>query len=89
MMTFDADDLTNALDICRNIHVTATALRKPSDGLFSRVGGLVRPGAGVQRIKTMSLIERHAELVYAESSLMKAMLAIIAGGDWMGLIREA
>ncbi len=88
-MTFDADDLTNALDICRNIHVTATALRKPSESIMSRVGGLVKSGSAVQRVKAMTLIERHAELVYAESSLMKAMLAIIAGGDWMGLIREA
>lgn len=88
-MTFDADDLQNALEICRNIHITATALRKQGDGIMSRVGGLVRPGAGVQRVKQMTLIERHAELVYAESSLMKAMLAIVAGGDWMGLIKEA
>lgn len=89
MMTFDANDLANALEICRNIHVTATALRKPGDGLMSRVGGLVSRGAGVARVKQMSLIEKHAELVYAESSLMKAMLGIIAGGDWMGLIKEA
>ena len=72
-MTFDANDLANALEICRNIHV----------------GGLVSRGAGVARVKQMSLIEKHAELVYAESSLMKAMLGIIAGGDWMGLIKEA
>ena len=88
-MTFDANDLANALEICRNIHITATALRKPGEGLMSRVGGLVRAGPGGQRVKQMTLIEKHAELVYAESSLMKAMLGIIAGGDWMGLIREA
>jgi hypothetical protein len=34
-------------------------------------------------------LERHAELVYAETSLMKALLAIIAGGDWLGLVKEA
>jgi hypothetical protein len=37
----------------------------------------------------MTPLERHAELVFAETALMKAMLAIIAGGDWLGLVREA
>ena len=89
MMTFDSNDLANALEICRSTSTTATALRKPSDSIVSRLGGLVRSGAGVQRVKQMTALERHAELVYAETSLMKAMLAIIAGGDWLGLIREA
>lgn len=88
-MTFDSADLTNALDICKATSVTASALRKPSDSLVSRLGGLVRSGAGVQRVKQMTPLERHAELVYAETALMKAMLAIIAGGDWLGLVREA
>jgi hypothetical protein len=37
----------------------------------------------------MTPLERHAELVFAETSLMKAQLAIISGGDWLGLVREA
>lgn len=53
------------------------------------MGGLVRPGAGLARVRTMTPLERHAELVYAETSLMKAILAIVSGGDWMGMIREA
>jgi hypothetical protein len=89
MMTFDANDLSTALEISKNVQVMATALRKPSDGLMSRFGSLVKSGAGVQRLKGMSVMERHAELVYAESSLFKALLAIIAGGDWFGMIREA
>jgi hypothetical protein len=89
MMTFDSIDLHNALEICKGTAVTASALRKPSDGLVTRLGGLVKSGAGVARVKAMTPLERHAELVYAETSLMKAMLAIIAGGDWLGLVREA
>jgi len=49
----------------------------------------VKAGAGVARVKQMTNLERHAELVYAETSLMKALLAIIAGGDWLGLVKEA
>lgn len=88
-MTFDSEDLANALEICKATSVTSAALRKAGDGMLSRIGGIVRPGAGVQRIKSMTVLERHAELVYAEVSLMKALLAIISGGDWMGLVREA
>ncbi len=88
-MTFDSEDLANALEICKATSITASALRKASDGMISRIGGLVRAGAGVQRVKAMTVLERHAELVYAEMSLMKAMLAIVSGGDWLGLVREA
>ncbi|WRT67062.1 uncharacterized protein IL334_004028 [Kwoniella shivajii] len=86
MMTFDSVDLTNALEICKATAVTATALRKPTDSLVSR---FVKAGAGVARVKAMSPLERHTELVYAETSLLKALLAIVSGGDWLGLIREA
>ena len=89
MMTFDSNDLANALEICKATAQTATALRKPQESFVSRLGGLVRTGAGVQRVKAMTDMERHAELVYAETSLMKAILAIVAGGDWIGLVREA
>jgi hypothetical protein len=88
-MTFDAGDLAAALDISRATSITAAALRRPTESLASRIGGMVRPGASLQRVKAMSVLERHAELCYAEGSLMKALLAIVAGGDWLGLIREA
>ncbi|KIR26872.1 hypothetical protein I309_04250 [Cryptococcus deuterogattii LA55] len=85
MMTFDSVDLHNALDICKSTAVTASSLRRPSDNVFSRLGGMVKSHGGLARVKAMTPLERHAELVYAEQSLMKAMLAIISGGDWIGL----
>ena len=33
-------------------------------------------------------VERHAELVYAESSLSKALLGIAHSGDWLAFIKE-
>ncbi|ORX39801.1 hypothetical protein BD324DRAFT_615036 [Kockovaella imperatae] len=89
MMTFDSNDLANALELCKTTSTVASTLRRPSDSLVSRIGGLVRSGAGLQRIKEMTPLQLHAELVYAETSLLKAMLAIVAGGDWLGLVREA
>ncbi|WVQ98662.1 hypothetical protein IAU59_005793 [Kwoniella sp. CBS 9459] len=86
MMTFDSIDLANALEITKATAVTASALRRPTDSIVSR---FVRSGAAVARIKSMTPLERHAELVFAETSLMKAVLAIVSGGDWLGLVREA
>ncbi|TYJ51190.1 hypothetical protein B9479_008257, partial [Cryptococcus floricola] len=89
MMTFDSVDLHNALEICKSTSITASTLRRANDSVMHRLGGLVRSGGGLARIKAMTPLERHAELVYAEQSLLKAMLAIVAGGDWIGLVREA
>ncbi|BEI96809.1 hypothetical protein CcaverHIS631_0203980 [Cutaneotrichosporon cavernicola] len=85
LMTFGSDDLISALEIAKATTLTATALRRPTEGVFSKL----RPGASLQRIRHMSPLERHAELVYAETLLVKAIIAIVGGGDWMGLIREA
>ncbi|GMK59553.1 hypothetical protein CspeluHIS016_0801590 [Cutaneotrichosporon spelunceum] len=85
LMTFGSDDLHSALEIAKATTSTATVLRRPTESMFSKL----RPGASLQRVRHMSALERHAELVYAETLLVKAIIAIVGGGDWMGLIREA
>lgn len=89
MMTFDSSDLLSALDIAKSTSSIASSLRHPTESVFSKLGGLVRTNHAVARVKAMTVLELHAELCYAECILMKAVLAIVAGGDWMGLIREA
>ena len=37
----------------------------------------------------MTEVERHAELVYAESMFEKAILGIVYSGDWLAFIKEA
>ncbi len=37
----------------------------------------------------MNPVERHAELVYAESLFEKALLGIVYSGDWLAFIKEA
>lgn len=88
-MTFDSVDLNAALDITKATAHTATMLRRPTGGVFSKIGGLVSHGQALARVRQMTPLERHAELTYAETILVKAQLAIVAGGDWVGLIREA
>jgi hypothetical protein len=89
MMTFDATDLNTALDIARKTSALAHSLRKQQGSLLGKMAGVVRGGGGAAAIASMTLLEKHAELVYAESLLIKAVLGIVAGGDWVGLVREA
>jgi hypothetical protein len=89
MMTFDEDDLQAALEIAKITSNLAHSLRKSAGGVTSRLAGLVRSGAQTAHIKSMNKVQKHAELVYAETLLIKAVLGIVAGGDWVGLIKEA
>ncbi|KAF8823477.1 hypothetical protein HHX47_DHR10000365 [Lentinula edodes] len=43
---------------------------------------------GVGFIRSMTDVERHAELVYAESLFEKALLGIVYSGDWLAFIKE-
>jgi hypothetical protein len=89
MMTFDADDLKAALEISKTTSTLSNSLRKPAGSLTGRLAGFVRDRSGINHIKSMTIVEKHAELVYAETLLIKAVLGIVAGGDWVGLIKEA
>lgn len=85
LMTFDSEDINAALEQTKGVAHTASTLRRPTESVLSKL----RPGASVQRVKHMTVLELHAELVYAETILLKAILGIVGGGDWLGLIREA
>ena len=89
MMTFDKDDLKEALEIAKTTSALANTLRKPSGSVAGRLAGFVRDRSGVAHVKAMNIVQKHAELVYAETLLIKAVLGIVAGGDWVGLIKEA
>lgn len=45
--------------------------------------------SSVGLIKSMTDVERHAELMYAETLYEKAMLGIVYSGDWLAFIKEA
>ena len=89
MMTFDADDLKAALEIAKTTSALSNSLRKPAGSMAGRLAGFVRDRSGINHVKSMTIVEKHAELVYAETLLIKAVLGIVAGGDWVGLIKEA
>lgn len=89
MMTFDLEDLKAALEISRITSALAHSMRKSAGGVTSRLAGMVRSGTQTAHIKSMNKVQKHAELIYAETLLIKAVLGIVAGGDWVGLVKEA
>lgn len=88
-MTFEHEDLGTALEYCKDTLHIASLLRKQASTISS-IGSFVRgTGPSVSRIAGMSFVQRHAELVYAECTLLKAILAIAHSGDVFGLLSEA
>ncbi|KZT05152.1 uncharacterized protein LAESUDRAFT_781726 [Laetiporus sulphureus 93-53] len=92
VMSFEDEDLVAALSHVKHGNSVASHHRKRAAPLPARLVGLVVPSlntSGVGWIKSMTPIERHAELVYAESLFEKAILGIAYSGDWLAFIKEA
>ena len=73
-------------------NTVASQHRKKTAYLPTRLVGRVFKGlntSGVGWYKSMTPMERHAELVYAESLFEKALLGIVYSGDWLAFVKEA
>ena len=82
MMTFEPADLKHAIRVTTYVTELAVSHRRHSTSLTSRLSGFVKGGGGgLAFIKGMTPVQRHAELVYAETLMMKSVLGIVAGGD--------
>lgn len=88
-MTFESEDLAVAISYCKDSMHIAHLLRKQSNTV-ANLGRFVR-GCGHEPsvIAGMTLVQRHAELAYAESLLLKAVLSIVYSGDFFGFVAEA
>ncbi|GAA5888776.1 hypothetical protein JCM6882_002847 [Rhodosporidiobolus microsporus] len=89
LATFEPEDLEAAIQCCREATHIAQLLRKKDHGLFERVGSIAKGSTSVHSIKSMTLVQRHAELVYAECTLLKAVLGIIYSGEFLAFLKEA
>ncbi|KAI0632607.1 hypothetical protein C8Q77DRAFT_1118462 [Trametes polyzona] len=92
LMSFEDEDLVDAIAHVRHGNTIAGQHRKRAASLPTRLAGLVVGSlntSGVGFIKSMTPVERHAELVYAESLFEKALLGIVYSGDWLAFIKEA
>ncbi|KAN0080427.1 Protein of unknown function (DUF3808) domain containing protein [Tylopilus felleus] len=91
LMSFEDKDLLSAINHTRHGNSIASAHRKPAPSLVGRIAGYIVPGmsnSGTEWIAQMTPVERHAELVYAESLYEKSLLGIVYSGDWLAFIKE-
>ncbi|KAK7453411.1 hypothetical protein VKT23_011676 [Stygiomarasmius scandens] len=92
LMSYEDEDLLAAIEHTKHGNSIATKHRKKAASITSRLAGYVVSSlntSGVGFIKSMTDVERHAELVYAESLFEKALLGILYSGDWLAFIKEA
>lgn len=85
LMTFEPDDMQVATKCCKHTMSIARVLRRPK----SKLSKLVPGKASSVPLARMTLVEQHAEVVYAEALLCKTIVGIVYAGDTIGLIREA
>ncbi|KAF8956825.1 hypothetical protein BDZ97DRAFT_1925090 [Flammula alnicola] len=94
LMSYEDDDLLAGIAHTKQGNLIANAHRKKAAFFGSRLAGYVvsavhSGGNNTAFIKSMTDVERHAELVYAESLFEKALLGIMYSGDWLAFIKEA
>lgn len=88
MMTFEHQDLGTAISHCRDALHIAHLLRKKQSALSS-FGRFVRgAGPSVAWLSSMTPVEKHAELISSECTLLKAVLGIAHSGDILGSLSE-
>ncbi|KAK4050437.1 hypothetical protein OIV83_003507 [Microbotryomycetes sp. JL201] len=89
LATFEPEDLEAAIQCCRDSILIANLLRKKDHGLLENVGRLAKGSTSVNSIRSMTRVQRHAELVFSECTLLKAVLGIIYSGDFVAFLKEA
>ncbi|KAF5358693.1 hypothetical protein D9758_007656 [Tetrapyrgos nigripes] len=87
LMSYEDEDLLAGIEHTKHGSAIATKHRKKAGSIASRLVSSF--GGSIDAIKNMTAVERHAELVYAESLLAKALLGILYSGDWLAFIKEA
>ncbi|KAI8099159.1 uncharacterized protein BX664DRAFT_289117 [Halteromyces radiatus] len=85
-MTFQKEDIEAGLEAMKQAYQMADKFRK-RDSSWKNLSAWVK-SYSVQDIKDMTPLQRHAELVYAETYLLKAMLQIIYDESFVGFLRE-
>lgn len=89
VMTYEHQDLGTAISHCKDALHIANLLRKKTSR-FTSISRFVRgAGPSVAGLASMTQLQKHAELISAECSLLKAVLGIAYSGDLLGSLSEA
>lgn len=70
-------------------HGNNVAAQHRKKGSFTTKLAALVTSPSVSFVKSMTDVERHAELTYAETLFEKALLGIVYSGDWLQFIKEA
>lgn len=73
LMTFEPEDLEAAVQCCKDSLIITGLLRKKDHSIGDRIGSMAKGTTSVGGIRSMTVVQRHAELVYAECLLLKAV----------------
>ncbi|CAO1634796.1 unnamed protein product [Parajaminaea phylloscopi] len=84
IMTFEPQDFETAILCCRHSMNIASNLRKKQGTIGKLMGGSKQ-----KNFQRMSLVEQHAELVFAESQLLKCVIGIFYAGDSIAFVKHA
>ncbi|WFD35774.1 hypothetical protein MCUN1_002636 [Malassezia cuniculi] len=85
LMTFEPSDMQIAMKSCTHTVAIAKLLRKKP----GKINKLMPIGKKKATLQSMTVVERHAEVVYAQSLLFRALLGVIYSGDFIGVVRQA
>ena len=84
IMTFDPTDIKHALALQYSTVDIATFYRKKDHGIIGNIAGMVKGHS----LDNMTRLQRHAELIFAECFLMKAVLTIVNDDSFLSFLRE-
>ncbi|KAJ3129626.1 hypothetical protein HK098_000777 [Nowakowskiella sp. JEL0407] len=90
VLTFEPPDVKAALESLRSSIDISSALRKEQSFVSSIVTGVFSTVTGSQSssLKGLSRLQKHAELIYAEANLLKAMLCLIIDTNIVAFVQQ-
>ncbi|KAL1732546.1 hypothetical protein EV714DRAFT_206570 [Schizophyllum commune] len=91
LMSYEDEDLLAGLTHTKRGIAIASSHRKKAPAVTTRLAGYIVPSlstSSVAWVKSMTVVERHAELTYTETLYEKSLLGIVYSGDWLAFIRE-
>ncbi|KAL0081138.1 hypothetical protein J3Q64DRAFT_1756754 [Phycomyces blakesleeanus] len=88
MMTFEKDDINTTLQVLKKTINLASRERKKDAGWLDNITTWVKANGGLEYTKSLTCTQRHAELVYAEAYLLKALLGIVYDESMVSFLRE-
>jgi tetratricopeptide (TPR) repeat protein len=84
LMTFDPNDIANALLLLNEAVEISNCYRKKEQSIMGSIQGYIKGIA----LDKMDKLQRHAELVFAEAYLLKALISIINNESIMTAMKE-